>query len=59
MSNRRQGNVAHPYVRDMARQMPGDYCTNLKAIQDAARKAGNSKLFNDAKATYKQDCRGK
>jgi RHS repeat-associated protein len=59
LSDRNQGNVAHPYVRDMARSMGGDYCTALKAIRDQARKSGNSKLFNDAKATYKQDCRGK
>jgi RHS repeat-associated protein len=52
-------NVAHDYVRDMARGMPGDYCTNLQTIMDNARKSGNSKLFNDAKATYKQDCRGR
>jgi len=51
--------VGHDYVRDMARAMPGDYCTNLKTIADNARKSGNSKLFNDAKATWKQDCRGK
>ena len=51
--------VGHDYVRDMARAQPGDYCTTLKAIMDAARKAGNSKLFNDAKATWKQDCRGR
>jgi hypothetical protein len=36
----------------------GDYCSALKALVDEARKAGNSKLFNDAKATYKKDCRG-
>ena len=51
--------VGHDYVRNMARAKPGDYCSNLKTIMDAARKAGNSKLFNDAKATWKQDCRGR
>jgi len=51
--------VGHDYVRDMARAMGGDYCTALKTIRDNARKAGNSKLFNAAKATYKEDCRGK
>lgn len=50
-------NVAHDYVRAMASQMPGDYCSSLKKIMDDARNAGNSKLFNDAKATWKQDCR--
>lgn len=58
-ADRGQGDVGHDYVRDMARQLPGDYCANLKAIQDQAKRAGNSKLFNDAKATYKADCRGK
>ena len=52
-------NVAHQYVRNMANGMPGDYCSNLKAIMDQARRSGNSKLFNDAKATWKQDCRGR
>ncbi len=51
--------VGHDYVRDLARRIPGDYCSNLKQIVDNARRAGNSKLFNDAKATWKQDCRGK
>jgi hypothetical protein len=51
-------NVAHDYVRDMARGMGGDYCSALKTIMDNARKAGDSKLFNDAKQTWKQDCRG-
>ena len=51
-------NVAHDYVRELARNEPGDYCTVLKAIMDAARRNGNAKLFNDAKATWKQDCRG-
>jgi RHS repeat-associated protein len=50
--------VGHDYVRDMARALGGDYCSALKSIRDAARKRGDSKLFNDAKATYKQDCRG-
>jgi hypothetical protein len=58
-ANRGQGDVGHDYVRAIARQMPGDYCSNLKAIQDQAKSSGDSKLFNDAKATYKADCRGK
>jgi hypothetical protein len=51
--------VGHDYVRDMARGMPGDYCQNLKDIMQKAKRDGNSKLFNDAKATWKQDCRGR
>lgn len=51
--------VGHDYVRDKARAMGGDYCTALKAIMDSARRSADSKLFNDSKATYKQDCRGK
>lgn len=50
--------VGHDYVRDMARGMPGDYCQNLKKIRDDARKKGDSKLSNDAKATYKQTAVG-
>lgn len=59
LSDRNQGDVGHNYVRDMARGWGGDYCTALKQIQDLARRSGNGKLFNDAKATYKADCRGK
>src|SRR4029077_17470943 len=51
--------VGHDYVRAKARDMGGDYCSALKTIMDTARRSGDSKLFNDAKATYKQDCRGK
>jgi RHS repeat-associated protein len=58
MSKGGKGNVGHDYVRDLARTAGGDYCSALKDIVDAARRSGNSKLFNDAKATYKQDCRG-
>ena len=50
--------VGHNYVRDKARATPGDYCNNLKNIMKQAKRDGNSKLFNDAKATWKQDCRG-
>jgi uncharacterized membrane protein YebE (DUF533 family) len=53
-----KGNVAHDYVRERARQLGGDYCSALKALVAQARQSGDSKLFNDAKATYKQDCRG-
>lgn len=58
MSKGGKTGVGHDYVRDMARSLGGDYCSALKSIRDAARKRGDSKLFNDAKATYKQDCRG-
>ncbi len=58
MSKGGKGEVGHDYVRDLARAAGGDYCSELKAIVDSARKSGNSKLFNDAKATYKKDCRG-
>lgn len=51
-------NVAHDYVRDMARARGGDYCSALRDIMAEARASGNSKLFNDTKATWKQDCRG-
>jgi hypothetical protein len=39
--------------------MGGDYYSALKSIMDGARRNGDSKLFNDSKATYKQDCREK
>jgi RHS repeat-associated protein len=51
--------VGHDYVRDMARQTPGDYCKNLQDIYQQAKKDGNTKLFKDALATWKQDCRGR
>lgn len=54
-------NVAHDYVRnraqELAKELNVDYCTALKIIMDRAR-GKDSKLFNDAKQTYKQDCRG-
>ena len=51
-------NVAHDYVRNMAIAKGGDYCSALRDIMNEARATGDSKLFNDAKATWKQDCRG-
>lgn len=59
MSKGGKQNVAHDYVRDMARALGGDYCSALKSIMSKAQQEGNSKLFNDSKATWKQDCRGK
>lgn len=48
----------HDYVRDLARGMPGDYCSALKQLMQVAKASGNNKLYQDAKATWKQDCRG-
>jgi len=57
MADRNQGNVGHDYVREQAREEGGDYCDALKRIMQTADK--KSKLFKDAKATWKNDCRGK
>jgi hypothetical protein len=38
--------------------MPGDYCSALKQLMQVAKASGNNKLYQDAKATWKQDCRG-
>jgi uncharacterized protein RhaS with RHS repeats len=57
MANRNQGDVGHDYVRDIARGEGGNYCDVLKDIMQNADK--KSKLFRDAKATWKKDCRGK
>ncbi len=52
-------NVAHDYTKDLAAEMfPGDdLCTALRKLAGWARRTGNSKLFNDTKATWKQNCR--
>jgi len=55
--SKKSGFVGHWYVWNQAKSIPGDPCDNLKDIMRRARKAGDSKLFNDAKATWKQFCR--
>ncbi len=52
--------VSHDWVADKAQQLfpDDDICTALKKLMDRARKAGDSKTFNAAKATWKQMCRG-
>jgi hypothetical protein len=55
-------NVAHPYTLGKASDAfpdAADECEALKRLMDWARKNGDSKLFNDAKATWKQYCRGR
>ena len=57
MSNGGNRRVDHPWVWNMAKNMPGDPCQNLKDIMDRARKGGDSKTFLAAKATWKAFCR--
>jgi len=52
-------NVIHNWVLDMARGSGMDPCAYLKELMKKARKAGDSKTFLAAKATYKGVCRGK
>jgi RHS repeat-associated protein len=58
MSKGGKQNVVHQWVLEMAKGMQGDVCAALKQIMSEARKAGDSSLFNAAKATYKATCRG-
>lgn len=58
MSKGGKQKVSHDWVLDMARGMGKDVCAALKQIMQDAKRAGDSKLFNAAKATYKQVCRG-
>ena len=58
MSKGGKQNVVHQWVLEMAKGMQGDVCAALKQIMNEARKAGDSSLFNAAKATYKATCRG-
>ena len=58
MSKGGKQNVGHDWVRAMARSLGGDYCSALKAIMQKARRDNDGVLFNAAKQTYKQDCRG-
>jgi RHS repeat-associated protein len=58
MSKGGKQKVSHNWVLDMARGMGKDVCSALKQIMQDAKRAGDSKLFRAAKATYKQVCRG-
>jgi hypothetical protein len=58
MARKSKEYVAHDYVIPIAQALDPDLCTGLKMLMDKTRKT-NPKLFNDAKATWKQKCRGK
>jgi RHS repeat-associated protein len=58
MSKGGKQKVSHDWVLNLARGMGKDVCSALKQIMQDAKRAGDSKLFRAAKATYKQVCRG-